>query len=57
MLLVTLILMAISAYVGFETGRRWTAGRKEIAAEKREEERFLRGRRGTVKLKSMKIRR
>lgn len=56
-LLITLVLIALSAWVGFETGRRYQKGVKERFLDSLEVERERRGRRGTVQMKTLKIRR
>lgn len=56
-LLITLILMVLTAGVSFETGRRYQKGLKEKFLDSLEEERERRGRRGTVQMKTLKIRR
>jgi hypothetical protein len=49
--------MGISAFVGFNLGIRWTEGKREEEVERREVDRERRGRRGTVKLSTLRIRR
>lgn len=56
-LLITLILMGISAYVGFEIGRKWELGEREEELERLEEQRERRSARGTVRLRPLRIRR
>jgi hypothetical protein len=53
----TLLLILLAAYFGFQIGRKWDLGLNEKAAELEEERRAERGRRGTVRLNSIKIKR
>jgi len=52
-----LVFTSLVAVVSFEIGRRWTAGRKEVDHNRYLESREPVGRRGTMKLKSLKIHR
>lgn len=52
-----LVFLAAVAAVAFEFGRRWTAGRREVEHNRYLEARESVGRRGTMRLKSMKIHR
>jgi hypothetical protein len=54
---IVMVLLPLTAWVGFETGRRYQKGLKEKFLDSLEEERERRGRRGTVKMKTLKIRR
>lgn len=56
-LLIVLALMGLTAWVSFEIGRRYEVGLREQEAENLEEQRELRGRRGTVRLRPLRIRR
>lgn len=57
MLLITLALMGITAWVAFVTGQRWEIGKRERQLETLAEQRERRGRRGTVRLNPITIRR
>lgn len=52
------LVTALVAFLAFQLGRRWEAGRKELRREELEATRERRsGRPGTVKLKKINIRR
>jgi len=51
------LLIPLEAYLAFQLGRRHQKGQQEAEADRREDESYQRGIRGTVKLSTMKIRR
>lgn len=51
------ILVCLAAILGWLAGRRFEVGRREIEVNRLEAVREKRGRRGTVRLNSMRIRR
>jgi hypothetical protein len=51
------IILVVACYFAFQFGRRHEVGKREVAAAVREEEAYTRSRRGTVRLRPIRIRR